>query len=1268
MSSSNTDPRLLPSSILEELPLAVVKLDRNYQVVYCNSSILGVLGKTPEAALGKVFFELIPEFERVKIEFLYKNLSFISSSYSNSHYQENFSSLITHKIFPHEDGITVLLEKEVFRYAPSAEKKESRFKELLDELPGGIVVVDAHSSKVVYSNRVIQEWMEYSPEEMGYLTTMNLYPKEDLEFVSKGFSRINPVKKNVISGIHVITKRKNRIPVEMTVVQVEWNNRPCHCAFFIDVREKEESARIHAEWEKYREILGQLAIKFINIPPEKLTVAVEEALGTAAKLSNSDRAFTLRFDREAGLAHTDYTWLDESLPKFKEKLSVLPLGLLSHVWEVLKSEGILEYEDIDQLDEANPLKNILNLLKIQSLVLLPIMEGTEFYGLVGFGKVKTKKSFSESELVPVQMASEIISNTLLRQKTESLLIESEQENQKLFENSPVGLLYQDVDGRVLKANQAALQLMGLAPEEVSGWEVLNLDWKAFSESGEEISEFNLPAKECLESGLAISDRIISIYRPTHKDRVWISVDVLPEFQSGEQKPFRVFSTFKDITEQKNYLNAVEKAEKRYRSLVENLPGAVYSCKLDEHLTTIHMTDKVEKITGYTAEDFLSKRIEIFNIIHPGDISRVSEQVNQAIQGHGTFQVTYRINTRNREIRWVEDMGEVFMLEEGQSFIIGFWHDITDRIEAEQTLERNLKLLEAIVENSHSAIFVKDSDYRYIMVNRRWEMVTGHSREEVLGKRLEEFAISDFSTKYLEDDKKVLIDGKSSFSEEKLEQHETTLGITNTQYFLSVKFPYRNNKGEIIGMCGISTDITAVKEASMMVQEREANLQGILESVNESIWSLDKDLNILFTNQTFFNEFFQAFGVELMKGINIIKSIANPEIREAWIKRYHKVLKEGKPLHFLDKIPSPDKTYHLDVVLYPILVNGVVEGISGFSKDVTEKMALEESSKLYLNLFESATNEIYLISAKSLTIQQANQAAEINTGYTREEISGLSILKLIQEKDQESLLEKVGGITSKKVSSAFLELNCLRKDGTTYPIEVLLQLFHYEGEDYLSAFVTDISERKRSQLALQESELRFSQIFQENVTPMLLIDPHTGKIVDANPSASAYYGYEIDEIKSKNLLDVNYTFVSSPEEMESATHQVLGTGKGKFLFNHKLKSGELRSVEVFCSKIMVDNRELVHEIIQDVTDRTNFYNAVVKQNETLREIAWIQSHIVRAPLAKIMGLVQLLQDSKEEEDEYTFDFVLGAILNAANELDKVILDISEKSNSAKHLLD
>jgi PAS domain S-box-containing protein len=332
------------------------------------------------------------------------------------------------------------------------------------------------------------------------------------------------------------------------------------------------------------------------------------------------------------------------------------------------------------------------------------------------------------------------------------------------------------------------------------------------------------------------------------------------------------------------------------------------------------------------------------------------------------------------------------------------------------------------------------------------------------------------------------------------------------------------------------------------------------------------------------------------------------------------------------------------------------------------MALEESSKLYLNLFESASNEIYLISSKSLKIYQSNQASQKNTGYSKKELSEIALLKLLLKMDHAKFLEQVSAICSKKITSSFLELNFLRKDGTAYPTEVLLQLFHYEGEEFLSAFVSDISDRKRTQRALQESELRFSQIFKENVTPMLLIDPSTGKIEDANPSAAIYYGFDLNSLKSLHILDVNHTFMEQPEQMKAVTQEVLESGKGKFLFKHKLKSGDIRSVEVFCSKISINNRQLVHEIIQDVTDRNNYFNAVVKQNEALREIAWIQSHVVRAPLAKIMGLVQLLQNEKDKEDESFLEFIMGAILNAANELDKVILDITEKSNDAKHLLE
>lgn len=180
--------------------------------------------------------------------------------------------------------------------------------------------------------------------------------------------------------------------------------------------------------------------------------------------------------------------------------------------------------------------------------------------------------------------------------------------------------------------------------------------------------------------------------------------------------------------------------------------------------------------------------------------------------------------------------------------------------------------------------------------------------------------------------------------------------------------------------------------------------------------------------------------------------------------------------------------------------------------------------------------------------------------------------------------------------------------------------------------------------------------------MLLIDPKNGNVQDANLAASKFYGFEIDDIKKKNILDFNYTFQINPEKVKSITKQVMENGTGKFEFIHQLNSGDFRDVEVFCSKITYNDQELVHEIIQDITERNSYQKAIEKQNETLKEISWVQSHIIRAPLAKIMGLVHILIEEKDNFD-FSSDFILNAVLEAADELDQVIRDISEKANKS-----
>ena len=83
------------------------------------------------------------------------------------------------------------------------------------------------------------------------------------------------------------------------------------------------------------------------------------------------------------------------------------------------------------------------------------------------------------------------------------------------------------------------------------------------------------------------------------------------------------------------------------------------------------------------------------------------------------------------------------------------------------------------------------------------------------------------------------------------------------------------------------------------------------------------------------------------------------------------------------------------------------------------------------------------------------------------------------------------------------------------------------------------------------------------------------------------------------------------------------------------------------------------LAHDITERLNYIRDIEENNERLQEIAWIQSHVVRAPLARLMGLIYAISDSVEDEKDYHQLYRL--ILKSANELDEIIRDIAVKAD-------
>lgn len=109
------------------------------------------------------------------------------------------------------------------------------------------------------------------------------------------------------------------------------------------------------------------------------------------------------------------------------------------------------------------------------------------------------------------------------------------------------------------------------------------------------------------------------------------------------------------------------------------------------------------------------------------------------------------------------------------------------------------------------------------------------------------------------------------------------------------------------------------------------------------------------------------------------------------------------------------------------------------------------------------------------------------------------------------------------------------------------------------------------------------------------------------------------------------------------------------FRHRKKNGETIFVDIYYSDVQFQGKSARLVLVNDITERLSYYNAIEAQNIRLRDIAWTQSHVLRAPLARIMGLVGLLQNGKLGPDEKEKYF--KHVLDATHELDEIIHNIS-----------
>ncbi|MGM0635424.1 MAG: PAS domain S-box protein [Bacteroidota bacterium] len=204
------------------------------------------------------------------------------------------------------------------------------------------------------------------------------------------------------------------------------------------------------------------------------------------------------------------------------------------------------------------------------------------------------------------------------------------------------------------------------------------------------------------------------------------------------------------------------------------------------------------------------------------------------------------------------------------------------------------------------------------------------------------------------------------------------------------------------------------------------------------------------------------------------------------------------------------------------------------------------------------------------------------------------------------------------------------------------------------------ERHRFLQTLRTSEQRYMNLFNLNPAPIWVYDLHSLEFLDVNEAAVKHYGYSREEFSNMSVKDL-FPHYYLPKTAK--IHEAFNKKSDKNVVQHQKKNGDIIFVEIISNRFDYKGSEAKIVLATDVTHKRLQVEAIKAQNQKLREIAWTQSHVVRAPVARLMGIIDLIKSdpglSEEELQE-----LMDSILHSAEEIDQTIHKIAKKSKHIK----
>ena len=842
---------------------------------------------------------------------------------------------------------------------------------------------------------------------------------------------------------------------------------------------------------------------------------------------------------------------------------------------------------------------------------------------------------SEVRLGDRRLFTGIVRDITERKRQETQLIESEARTRAILAAAVDAIIIIDARGTIESLNAATEKLFGYTAKEMVGQNVKMLMPAPYK------AEHDGYLKNYTTTG---QKKIIGIGREVvglRKNGETFPMDLaVSEVEMGGRRLFT--GIVRDITERKRQETQLIESEARTRAILAAAVDAIII--IDARGTIESLNAATEKLFGYTSQEMVGQNVKMlmpapYKAEHDGYLKNYTTTGQKKIIGIG------------REVVGLRKDGSTFPMDlavsevqmGGRRLFTGIVRDITERKRQETQLIESEARTRAILAAAVDAIIIIDARGTIESLNAATEKLFGYTSKEMVGQNVKMLMPAPYKAEH---------DGY-------LKNYTTTgqkkiIGIGREVVGLrkdGSTFPMDLAVSEVeMGgrrlFTGIVRDITERKRQEAQLIESEARMRAILAAAVDAIIIIDERGHIESQNAAAVKLF--GYSAEEMLGQNVKMLMPAPYKAEhdGYLKNYtttgqKKIIGIGREVVGLRKDGS---TFPMDLAVSEVQMGGR-RLFTGIVRDITERKRQEtqliESEARTRAILAAAVDAIIIIDERG-TIESQNAAAVKLFGYAAEEMMGQNVKMLMPapyKAEHDGYLKNYTTTGQKKIIGIGREVVGLRKDGSTFPMDLAVSEVQMGGRRLFTGIVRDITERKRQETQLIESEARTRAILAAAVDAIIIIDER-GTIESQNAAAVKLFGYAAEEMMGQNVK----MLMPAPYKAEhdgylknyTTTGQKKIIGIGREVVGLR-KDGSTFPMDLAVSEVQMGGRRLFTGIVRDITERKKAEaqlqtaaeelrtrnEDLLRSNQELDAFAYIASHDLKEPLRGIHNYATFL---------------------------------------------